>query len=256
LKQKIATELILDNQFVFLNKTYYADGRTVPPDLLKDPPPQNYLSSSVRGVGFAVMALALLTSAATILWVFSHRNHRVVKAAQPYFMYVICLGAGVSISAVLPLSFDEGKGWSVRQLGSACMAVPWLFCSGYLITYGALFSKLWRINRVLQLRRQAIMIKQVVWPFLVLLAIALLILGLWTGLDPMEWVREETNKVTGESIGQCQSNNMEAFVIPLIFVMLIPTSLTAYMAWCTKDVDEEFSSWFSFNARSFCLRCQ
>jgi gamma-aminobutyric acid type B receptor len=152
---------------------------------------------------------------------------------------LICLG--VSVSAVLPLSFDEDEGWSVQQLGSACMAVPWLFCSGYLITYGALFSKLWRINRVLQLRRQAIMIKQVVWPSLVLLFIALLILGLWTGLDPMQWVREETNKVTGESIGQCQSDDMVAFVIPLITVMLIPTVLTAYMAWCTKDVDEEFS---------------
>jgi hypothetical protein len=239
--QAIATELIVDNQFVFLNKTYYADGRTVPPDLLRDPPEQNYLSTPARGVGFAVMALALLTSAVTILWVFSHREHRVVKAAQPYFLYVICLGSGVSVSAVLPLSFDEGKGWSAQQLGSACMAVPWLFCSGYLITYGALFSKLWRINRVLQLRRQAIMIKQVVWPSLVLFIIALLILGLWTGLDPMQWVREETNKVTGESIGQCQSDVLVAFVIPLIFVMLIPTLLTAYMAWRTKDVDEEFS---------------
>jgi gamma-aminobutyric acid type B receptor len=147
----------------------------------------------------------------------------------------------VSVSAVLPLSFDEGKGWSTQQLGSACMAVPWLFCLGYLITYGALFSKLWRIHRVLQMRRQAILIKQVVWPSLVLFVMALFILGLWTGLDPMHWVREETNEVTGESIGQCQSNNMVAYVIPLVIVMLIPTALTAYMAWRTKDVDEEFS---------------
>jgi hypothetical protein len=243
----IATELILGNysdlyvETVFLNETYYADGRTVPPDLLRDPPEQNYLSTAVRGVGLAVMALALLLSAATTLWVYIHREHRVVKAAQPYFLYLICLSAGVSVSAVLPLSFDEGKGWSAEQIGSACMAVPWLFCLGYLITYGALFSKLWRIHRVLQMRRQAIMIKQVVWPSLALFVAALLILGLWTGLDPIQWVREETNSVTGESIGQCQSNDMVAYVIPLIFVMLIPTLLTAYMAWRTKDVDEEYS---------------
>jgi hypothetical protein len=148
----IATELILGKDFhsfngtnygdvpVFLNKTYYADGRTVPPDLLRDPPEQNYLSTHVRFIGFTAMALALLISAATTLWVYKHREHGVVKAAQPYFLYLICLGAGVSVSAVLPLSFDDGADWSAQQLGSACMAVPWLFCLGYLITYGALFS--------------------------------------------------------------------------------------------------------------------
>jgi hypothetical protein len=95
---------------------------------------------------------------------------------------------------------------------------------------------LWRIHRVLQMRRQAIMIKQVVWPSLVLLAIALLILGLWTGLDPMQWVREETNEITGEGIGQCQSNEFRTYIIPLVIVMLIPTLLTAYMAWCIRDL--------------------
>ena len=110
-----------------------------------------------------------------------------------------------------------------------------------LCTYGALFSKLWRIHRVLQMRRQAIMIKQVVWPSLVLFVIALLILGLWTGLDPMQWVREETNEITGESIGQCQSDGIRTYLIPLVIVMLVPTLLTAYMAWRTKDVHEEYS---------------
>jgi uncharacterized membrane protein len=237
----VGTDLIIDGVPIFLSKAYYADGRTVPPELLRDPPEQNYLSTPVKVVGFTVMALALLISAATILWVYTHREHRVVKAAQPYFLYLICLGAGVSVSAVLPLSFDDGADWSAQQLGGACMAVPWLFCLGYLITYGALFSKLWRIHRVLQMRRQVVLIKQVVWPSLVLFAIALFILGLWTGLDPMQWVREETNDVTGESIGQCQSSNMAAYVIPLVIVMLIPTLLTAYMAWLTKDVDEEYS---------------
>ena len=74
-----------------------------------------------------------------------------------------------------------------------------------------------------------------------LLVIALLIIGLWTGLDSVQWVHEEANKVTGESTGQCQSDDMVAFVTPLIIVMLIPTLLTAYMAWCTIDVDEEVS---------------
>jgi hypothetical protein len=81
-------DFISSARLFFLNKTYYADGRTVPPDLLRDPPEQNYLSTPVRVVGFTVMGLALLISAATILWVYVHREHRVVKAAQPYFLYL------------------------------------------------------------------------------------------------------------------------------------------------------------------------
>jgi len=118
------------------------------------------------------------------------------------------------------------------------MSVPWVFSLGYMITYGALFSKLWRVNKVLQPVRRKIDIKQVLWPFLVLVGLTVLILGLWTGLDPLEWEREVINDVTGESIGQCQSDTIVAFIVPLILVLLVPTLLTGYMAWCTKDVDE------------------
>jgi len=166
-----------------------------------------------------------------------HREHRVVKAAQPYFLYLICLGAAVCASAIFPLSFDESYGWSSTQLSHACMSVPWVFSLGYMITYGALFSKLWRVNKVLQPVHRKIDIKQVLWPFVALTALTVLILSLWTGLDPLKWEREAINSITGESIGQCQCDNIMAFLAPLIAVMLIPTLLTAYMAWRTKDVD-------------------
>ena len=106
------------------------------------------------------------------------------------------------------------------------MTVPWLFCFGYITIYGALFAKLWRINQVLQIARRTIKIRQVAWPCLVLVLIALIILSLWTAIDPLWWTRMEINEDTGESIGSCWSDNMFAFLTPLIFIMLIPTVLT------------------------------
>lgn len=228
-------------KFLLIHDTAYADGRTVPPDLLRDPTEKNYLSSGVRIVGFTLLGIAWLTALTTAIWVFMHHKHQVVRAAQPYFLYLVCFGASVSVSAIFTLSFDESYGWSEDKLSSACMATPWLASLGHIITYGALFSKLWRVNRVLQFARRKVNMIHVAWPSALLAALALVVLGLWTGLDPLTWTRTETNVITGESIGECVSETPVAYIVPLIVILLIPTLLTMYMAWKTKDVDDAYS---------------
>ena len=227
--------------FLFINDTIYADGRTVPPDLLRDPPEENYLSRGVQAFGLALFSIVMLISILSAIWVYIHREHRIVKAAQPGFLFLICFGSAVSVSSILTISFDESYGWSEQQLSRACMATPWLACLGHILTYGALFAKLWRVNRVLQFVRRKVDIVHVAWPCAVLVAMALVVLGLWTGLDSLEWNRYEINSITGERIGECSSEDAAAFIAPLVVIVLIPTLLTFYMAWKTKDVDDAFS---------------
>jgi len=183
----------------------------------------------------------MLTALATSIWVFVHHEHRVIKAAQPYFLYMLSLGSGVIVCSIVPLSFDESDGWSGESLGRACMAIPWLFSIGYILIYGALLSKLWRVQRVLQFARHKVDIRQVIWPSIIFVLLALIVLSLWTALSPLEWERTETNAVTGESIGKCSSEHIMSFVAPLIIIMLIPTILTLVLAWKTKDVDDVYS---------------
>lgn len=111
--------------------------------------------------------------------------------------------------------------------------------------YGALFTKLWRVNKVLQFSRRRIMIRQVAWPMALLFVGALTVMTVWTIVDPLEWERSVTDTLSGESFGRCTSDHMGAFLTPLIIFMLIPSVLTGVMAWKTKDVDESFSesSW-------------
>jgi gamma-aminobutyric acid type B receptor len=183
----------------------------------------------------------MLFALATVVWVFIHRKHKVLTAAQPYFLYLLCFGAIVEASAILPISFDESYGWSTEQLSSACMATPWLLSLGFIVTYGALFAKLWRVNRVLQFTRVKIELRHVAWPLLILVLMAFLILSLWTGLDPLRWQRIILNEATGETIGQCDSDQMAVFVLPLAVVMAAPAILTCWMAWKTKDIDDAYS---------------
>ena len=193
------------------------------------------------------MGLTMFVAIISITWVFVCRKHKILAASQPEFLYMIGLGSIVQASGVIPSSIDESRGWSEDQLNRACMACPWLLSLGYIMVYSALFTKLWRINKVLQFTRRRIGIRHVAWPMVLLVFTALVILLLWTFLDPFRWNREEISDVTGESIGKCQSDYTFAFVGPLILVMMVPTFLTGVMAYKTKDVDDTYTeSWWIF----------
>jgi hypothetical protein len=219
----------------------YRDGRTVPPELLRDEGDQNYLSSGLRIMGLTLMGIALLGALICALWVFLCRNHRVLRASQPVFLYLIAFGAAVETLTILTISNDESYGWSTEALSAACMANPWLLSTGHIIIYASLFTKLWRVNKVLQFSRRKIEVRHVAGPMVIIVMMALLVLSLWTALDPLRWTRVEIDSYTGDSIGQCNSENFAAFIIPLIVLMLIPTALTALMAWKTMDVDEAYA---------------
>jgi 7 transmembrane sweet-taste receptor of 3 GCPR len=210
--------------FLRIKDTVFADGRSVPPDLLRTMPEQNYLSPAPRIFGLVLLGFTALSAVLAAVWVWVrvwiHRTHRIVRAAQAPFLYVICAGAIVSVSAIVPLSFDEGGSlpMSERQLSRCCMAIPWLASLGHIATYGTLFSKLGRIQLVLQFVRRKVDVLHVAWPSAVLVGMALVVLGLWTGLDPLKWDRHEINADTGENIAWCASEhqNAAAFYGPLV----------------------------------------
>ena len=163
------------------------------------------------------------------------------------FLYLICLGCFVQTSAILPASADESHAKNEKQLDQACMAVPWLLALGHIIVYSSLFTKLWRVNKVLQFTRRQIKVQHVAWPMGILMVTVLVILSLWTIIDPLRWNRVEVNEFTGESIGKCETESGLVFVGPLIIVMLIPTVMTCCMAYKTKDVDDSYAeSWWIF----------
>jgi hypothetical protein len=235
------TDIYSNGTWTKLGDFVYADGTTSPPKLLRDVPDQNYLNGAIRAVGLSLMGIIMLGAVASCIWVYIHREHRVLRAAQPIALYVIAFGSAVSASSIFVISFDENEGWTEEQLSRACMTIPWLVSLGHLITYGALFSKLWRINEVLQFSRRKIDMKHVAWPFAMLAFLTVVILSVWTALDSLQWNRVELNESTGESIGRCQSDQIAAFLVPLVVLLLIPTVLTGCMAWKTKDIDEVYS---------------
>jgi hypothetical protein len=127
----------------------YSDNSTVPPAQL--PPVQvdyHHISSPVRAICLSLAGLAMLT-ACTFWFYFGylHSDHRVVRASQPVFLGMICFGCILLASTIIPLSFDDSNASGIGT-DAACIFRYWLCPIGFCIIFSALFSKLWRVNRV------------------------------------------------------------------------------------------------------------
>lgn len=145
-------------------------------------------------------------------------------------------------TSIFLLSFDEGSGWSSAALSTACTITPWGFFLGLVTVYAALFSKMWRVDRVLRMQRQTVRTVQVLGPLIVLLAITIALLTAWTVADPWVWNRELLIGMTPpESYGQCSSDSFIAYFTALAAVTVISSTLAVVLAWKTANVPNALS---------------
>lgn len=230
-----------DGQWYEVEPFIYAGGATSPPELLRDPANQNYLSKSVRAAGLTLMGIALLAIVLSCGWVAVNRHHSIVVASQPIFLYFLCAGSTLTSLAILCLSFDESHGLTAKQLTRNCKTVPWLIALGHIWTYNCLFTKLWRVNRVLQFSRRQVNLTHVMWPAFLIETAAVILLACWTATSDMKWERIEIDDGTGETIGKCVGGEESALWIPICLCVMIPSILTGVMAWKTIDVDAVYS---------------
>jgi hypothetical protein len=238
---------IEDTEFLFF------DGTATAPLPKRTVANAHYLSSTVRIIGFCLVGLSLLFSLVTAAWVYFHRESRLVKASQPEFLYLLCFGAALVATSLVFLSFDESQGLSEKRLSRMCSAFPWFFVIGYLVMYSALFCKLWRLSKILSMRRQAVRVQQVLLPFFSIMAASVIVLVVWQVVDPYMWVRSVSNEDPLETFGKCKSGDgagdgLLPYIIPLGILFLVITSMTAVVAWRMKHVQSELSEskWIFF----------
>jgi len=230
----------------------FFDGTANPPMPLKTTADWNYLSQSIHILGLFLTALALLISVGTGIWVFIFREDCIVKASQPEFLYLLCAGSSMVALSLFFISWDEDKGMPEETLSVFCSVFPWLFVIGYQVMYLALFFKLWRLSKLLSMRRQAVQINQVLVPFGAVVTCSIIVLIVWQVLAPLTWQREITNEGKEEqwnSYGECNSEGGALpFIIPLGFIIAISVFMTGAIAWKLKDVQAELaeSKWIFF----------
>ncbi|KAL3923679.1 MAG: hypothetical protein SGILL_001521 [Bacillariaceae sp.] len=221
-----------------VDTTFDVGLRVTPPD------DYNYLGSFFY-VGVAFAAVVLLTSLCFVCFVVANRNKHVVKVMQPVFLLTICLGVTIMGSAMIPMGIDDGLA-SDRGVDIACMSVPWLASTGFTLAFSALFSKLWRINKLFSsasgLKRIVVRSQDVLKPFVLLFTLNMGLLIAWTVIDPLEWQRFSIDGQDWNTFGKCVGGRASTVFACLIaginFVALIMTCIQAYKA---RNISGEFS---------------
>lgn len=237
----LTSSFVIGGAWTILEDFVYRDGTTTAPTLVREAADNNFLSSGVRAVGFTLMGIAWLLALVGLVMLQYYRKDTTITRAQPLFMMLLCAGSFIMSVSMLTLSFDEGSGWTDAQLDAACMATPWLFFVGQMLVFSALFSKLMRVHRVLQFRRHAVTMKNAIIPLLIMLGITIVILTVWTVVDPWTWTRIKVSEVPYVTYGECRSAHFWAFFGPLMGLLVVAEVLTAWFAWKTADVSDDFA---------------
>jgi ABC-type glycerol-3-phosphate transport system substrate-binding protein len=106
-----------------------------------------YIGNTFRIIGWAMGGIACLLAVGFAIWVYVHQHERVIRASQPLFLWMVCAGAFIMASSIFPFGIEDDI---VTTEGAtvACMSSMWLYGVGFVMLVSALYSKIWRINRV------------------------------------------------------------------------------------------------------------
>eukprot|EP00977_Amphora_coffeiformis_P020446 scaffold8271_cov171-Amphora_coffeaeformis.AAC.3 len=192
----------------------------------------------IKNFGYILVGVIFVLSVGLSLWVQLHKETKVIKSSQPFFLVIICIGTSVFGSSIIPLSMDDRE-FDEMSLDRACRSVPFLLALGWTIIFAALFSKLRRVNLVMRnaarFRRVAVSEKDVMKTFFCLFSFNVIILLIWTIQDPLFWERVELSNT--ESYGKCSVKEdsvtwkiLVSLLVGFNFLALVLANKEAYTA--------------------------
>ena len=220
---------------------------------LPSPDVDQHLIGNLEYVGYVCFGVVVVCALGCVIWTGYHRKDIVVQAAQPFFLAMVAGGVLIMATSLVPMSFDDNgdpESMSTTKSEGICMSIPWLLFCGFAITFSALLSKTWRVNRLFNAKirhaRIQVTVKDVLLPFVVLVTSNIVVLICWTVLDPLTYIRVEdigTDAWNREisSYGACRCNNSVAYLVPLAAINLIAVGIACRQAYQARDIMSEFS---------------
>jgi len=203
----------------------------------------------IRYFGFSLAGVAVLTALFFTGWVWRSRNHRLVKTLQPVFLLTISVGVLVMSLAIIPLSIDDQIA-STRVCDITCMSTPWVMSLGFVMAMSALFSKLWRINKLFgsKMRRMIVTERDAIAPFVGMFTSNATFLIVWTIVEPLQFVRVASKSEPWNTYGVCRSKTDGTHgVVALVMMILVGAvnafslCLACYQAYQARNISDEFS---------------
>ncbi|XP_041469544.1 uncharacterized protein LOC121419238 isoform X1 [Lytechinus variegatus] len=133
-------------------------------------------------------SIGILFAVLFLVFNVKYRNQKFVKLSSPNLNNLIILGSVMVYSWIFLYGLDGNLvGSQTHQ--AVCQLRNWVLSIGFVIAFGAMFSKTWRVHRVatfkIMPRKRAIRDTQLYLIILFLVAVDFVILLVWQIVDPM-----------------------------------------------------------------------
>lgn len=101
------------------------------------------ISPALRGLFVAIGALGMLLVTGISLFLLAHRNHKIIKAAQPPMLVMVLLGEFIGSVRILIASMPlHDSTWE-------CVSNVWMGHLAFGLVFMGLFLKMWRVDKII-----------------------------------------------------------------------------------------------------------
>jgi len=184
--------------------------------------------------GYVMVAINYLLILVCSIMLLIHRKKKIILLAQPFFLALILVGAGVDTTSIIFMSRDS-RNYSKEELDAGCWAFPWLLTLGQMLTTVTLVAKIYRVKKVTHhmrpgtgvsnlAKKTKVTAKDVSGFIIGGLAVDIIILGIWFGTDPFHWttsvIATDFNGIILQAVGQCSSDGENSWAYPMVIVLL------------------------------------
>jgi hypothetical protein len=239
----------------------YPSWTEIPPDPMAVTVERNLIGTGHLSVCYSLCGVSMALTIVVGLWTYVNRNKPCVRESQPYFLGLLCLGAFLMATAMIPLGFQEDM--EQGTLDAGCMAVPWLLASGFTLAYSALFSKVYRINQVFKSAKAFQRVKvrpvDVLRPLIILMVLNFSVLTVWTIVSPLRWVRTVTlYDQFGrplESFGSCLPESDATWGLLLLVIIINGAAIIIanYQSYLARNLPSRWNESFYIGLTNFII---
>ncbi|XP_077992097.1 gamma-aminobutyric acid type B receptor subunit 2-like [Glandiceps talaboti] len=218
----------------------------------------------------AVAVLGILMALFFLCFNIKYREQRYVKMSSPNLNNIIILGTILVYSAVFFFGLDNQL-VDPYVFEIICQIRVWVISVGFVIAFGAMFSKTWRVHQVASLKtpkRRVVTDKHLFIMVLILVLIDVVILSVWQIMDPMKRMTEElimfddpdvANQMILPISEYCSCDNLTYWMGALYCYKGLLLIFGTFLAWETRKVtiaalnDSKYIGMSVYNVIILCL---
>ncbi|CAF2623061.1 unnamed protein product [Rotaria sp. Silwood2] len=177
------------------------------------------------------------------------RTHRFIRMSSPQINNLIIAGCILSYTSVLLMGIDStllGKRSSESAMNFICAIRVWTLSIGFTISFGAIFSKTWRVHTIftnVNASKRAVKDYRLFIFVGILFAIDTVLLTAWQIVDPLKIFKNISQKQTKDEdivilwiYEECRSNRRSIWLTMQSIYKGILMVVGSRFAWATRNV--------------------